>query len=223
MSDKFLKVAGKDPDGNVLGFLLDADGRAIILARADDAGAATLATAAKQDTAQSRLNVLATESRQIGLQSAADAVANGITSIKNNEGIRKIATALPAGTNNIGKVTPVSGNTELAAAESLVWDGIVTEKLSADIAVASSNILISVDNTCDKAVTVTFQHKIGSVYYDYYGADGEALSFVVGASAGKGVFGPIQGWPKFSGGRIVVTAAEAPTDAGVTIVSVREI
>jgi len=111
---------------------------------------------------------------------------------------------------------------ELHAAQALTWNGVLTEQTTADIAVTDKNILVNIKNNADKTLTVTFQHKVGSDYVEYRSAAGESLSFTIDADEHV-IFGPIQGFPRYSGGRIKVEAPDEPTDALTTLIQVQEV
>lgn len=113
-------------------------------------------------------------------------------------------------------------NAELLAAETLTWNGTDTEMETSDIAIPEGKeVLIRIDNGADKDLDVTFQHKIGTDYVYYYGADGELLTFNIPAIEDR-VFGVINGWPRWDNGRITVAAQEAPTAEDETTIEVRE-
>lgn len=119
--------------------------------------------------------------------------------------------------------TEAGKNVELLAAETLTWNGVLTTQNTADIDVPSGReVLVNINNESNEELTVTFFHKIGTDYVQYYGADGEALSFTIAATTHL-VFGPIQGFPRYAAGRITVTAGAAPTDTTETIIQVQEV
>jgi len=138
---------------------------------------------------------------------------------RDDEGKSRIANV-----NNDGdlKVQQTGSNDQLLAPETLTWNGDLTEQTTADINVTGKNIAVRIDNQADQALTVTFEHKNGTDYIDYYGADGNELTFDIPATTER-VFAPIQAFPKFDGGRIVVTASTAPTDTDTTIIEVLEV
>lgn len=154
---------------------------------------------------------------------------NNIKLVDNGDGTFSIgmqeinAGSIISAINDVKAVMQDINNVELHEAETLTWDGVLLTKNSADIDVTGKTaILLNIDNQSDQALTVTFFHKIGENYVKYYGGDGNALSFTVPAST-NGVFGPFQGFPKYSGGRIVLTAEAAPTDLGTTTIQVQEV
>ena len=124
--------------------------------------------------------------------------------------------------NNLN-VKHTGSNAELLAPETLTWNGTETEKETADIDVPDGKtIAVRIDNGADQQLTVTFEHKNGSDYIDYYGADGIELYFSIPANTHR-VFAPIQAFPRFDGGRIVVTADSAPTADDETTIEVQEV
>ena len=126
-----------------------------------------------------------------------------------------------------GKVTPevkLSGrNVSLLDAETLTWNGVLIEQNTADINIPSGKeVLVRIDNQANQTLTVTFQHKVGADYIDFKGADGSALTFDVSATTHE-IFGPIQVFPRYTAGRITVTASVAPTDTNTTVIQVQEV
>src|SRR6056297_1713709 len=120
-------------------------------------------------------------------------------------------------------VKQTGSNAELLAPETLTWNGTETEKETADIDVPDGKtIAVRIDNGADQQLTVTFEHKNGSDYIDYYGADGIELYFSIPANTHR-VFAPIQAFPRFDRGRIVVTADSAPTADDETTIEVQEV
>lgn len=119
--------------------------------------------------------------------------------------------------------TQLSGsNVELKAKTTITWDGI--DKINnVEIPVSSGDVLVHIDNKCDKDLTVTLEHEVeDSVWASYFMGDGTEISFTIPATV-SGVFGVFQKFPKFLGGRIVFTAAEEPTADGTTVVQVQEV
>ncbi len=115
-------------------------------------------------------------------------------------------------------------NEPLHSPDTITWDASATTKATEDIDVPTSKeVLVFIQNGADKDLTVTFEHVIDSSDYLYKGADGEALSFVIEAGDNE-VFGPIQGWPRYEGGKVVFTSSDgAPADTLETIVQVQEV
>lgn len=75
------------------------------------------------------------------------------------------------------------------------------------------------------AVTVSdvqFDNGYEETMASVYGLDGNALSLAVAAEAAK-AFEALLHFPRFLGGRITITAAEAPTDEKITTVHIREV
>ncbi len=74
---------------------------------------------------------------------------------------------------------------------------------SGDIPVpASPLVLIYAKNDTGEDATLILQNKMGEEYIDYIGADHEDALLLPDDTAR--VFGPVEGWPRFDGGRIVV-------------------
>lgn len=134
------------------------------------------------------------------------------------------STANPVPVN--GVVSLSGSNTELLSKTSITWNGI---KLTDNITVPSGTgkpILITIINAIDQAVdlTVTLEHQTeADVWIPYYQANGDILTWTILKNGGKGVFGIIQGFPRFLGGRIVLTGASAPTNTKITTVQVQEV
>ena len=81
-----------------------------------------------------------------------------------------------------------------------------------------------INNTADQELTVTLEHEVeANTFALYTDGAGTAISFKVAASTGEGVYGPFQKFPKYLGGRVVLTAGSAPTAAGTTTVQVQEV
>lgn len=100
-------------------------------------------------------------------------------------------------------------NTELHS-ETLTWDGTATALNTGDIPVLTSRaVVIFIDNhDVGQDVNLKFEHKVGELYADHHGGDGELFT-IDGIDGGdvptaRRVIGPIQGWPLFAGGRINV-------------------
>lgn len=125
------------------------------------------------------------------------------------------------GTFSFGNII-TSGNKQLHSPTTITWDGI--DKINnVEVPVSSGDVLVRIDNDCDKDLTVTLEHEVeDSVWVSYFMGDGTELSFNVAAGV-SGVFGVFQKFPKFLGGRIVLTAAEEPTANGTTVVQVQEV
>ncbi len=113
-------------------------------------------------------------------------------------------------------------NVELKAKTTITWDG-VDKTNNVEVPVSSGDVLICIDNNCDKDLVVTLEHKIeDGVWVSYFMGDGTEISFTIPATV-SGVFGVFQKFPKFLGGRIVFTATEEPTTGGTTVVRVQEV
>lgn len=125
------------------------------------------------------------------------------------------------GTFSFGNIT-TSGNKQLHSPTTITWDGI--DKINnVEVPVSSGDVLVRIDNDCDKDLTVTLEHEVeDGVWVSYFMGDGTEISFDVAAGV-SGVFGVFQKFPKFLGGRIVLTAAEEPTADGITVVQVQEV
>lgn len=114
-------------------------------------------------------------------------------------------------------------NTELKAKTTITWNGTDTTN-SVEIPPANGDVLIWINNTADQELTVTLEHEVeANTFAPYADGTGTAISFKVAASTGEGVYGPFQKFPKYLGGRVVLTAGSAPTDAGTTTVQVQEV
>lgn len=116
-----------------------------------------------------------------------------------------------------------SVNTELKAKTTIAWNGTDTTN-SVKISPADGDVLIWINNTADQELTVTLEHEVeANAFAPYADGTGTAISFKVAASTGEGVYGPFQKFPKYLGGRVVLTAGSAPTAAGTTTVQVQEV
>lgn len=117
----------------------------------------------------------------------------------------------------------INANTVLLTESVLTWNGTDVETNTADIAVpVSKAVLVRINNQSGKAVSVSFYHKVGEAYVAYAGADGEDLTFDIASGVHK-VFGPIQGWPRYGGGRIKFACLEAPVAAATITVQAQEV
>lgn len=133
--------------------------------------------------------------------------------IDQNDGTYALATA------DIGGFV----NTELKAKTTITWNGTDTTN-SVKISPADGDVLIWINNTADQELTVTLEHEVeANTFAPYADGTGTAVSFKVAASTGEGVYGPFQKFPKYLGGRVVLTAGSAPTAAGTTTVQVQEV
>lgn len=121
------------------------------------------------------------------------------------------------------KVELSDSNVELKAKTTITWDGIDTTN-NVEVPVADRDVLLYINNTADKELTVTLDIEVEeNVWVPYIAGDGTALSFKVAATTGKGVYGVFQKFPKYLGGRVVLTAGSAPTASGTTTVQVQEV
>ncbi len=94
--------------------------------------------------------------------------------------------------------------------QTLFWSGEEQEKDTGLIPIPQSlDILLRIENKTAEDLTVVFYHKVGDDYLKYRGADGEALSFEVSAGDGS-IYGPIQGFPRYDGGKVRFVANAAP-------------
>jgi hypothetical protein len=114
-------------------------------------------------------------------------------------------------------------NTQLLAPATITWDGTDTVNYVEVPVCNSDKIKLYVNNQSDKELTITFDDEVtDGVYASWYGGDNNVVSATIPASTARTI-GPYQGWPKFLGGRIVLTAGAVPTAAGTTVVEVREV
>lgn len=114
-------------------------------------------------------------------------------------------------------------NSELLTKQTITWNG--TDLTSnVEVPVATGDVLLYINNTADQELTVTLEFEVETdVWIPYIAGDGTAISFTVSATSGKGVFGVFQKFPKYLGGRVVLTAGSAPTADGITYVQVQEV
>lgn len=104
----------------------------------------------------------------------------------------------------------------------ITWNGIATSTF-VEIPVSNTDVLIYIDNTCDQEVTVTLEHKIKeNMWARYYNGNGSEIEFDVKAS-NSGVYGVFQKFPKFLGGRIILTTFNAPSSGGTTTIQVQSV
>ncbi len=142
--------------------------------------------------------------------------------IDQNDGTYALATADIGGSGSSGS-SGGSVNTELKAKTTITWNGTDTTN-SVEISPADGDVLIWINNTADQELTVTLEHEVeANTFAPYADGTGTAISFKVAASTGEGVYGPFQKFPKYLGGRVVLTAGSAPTAAGTTTVQVQEV
>lgn len=161
----------------------------------------------------------------------------------------QLSGSIPAGTNLMGKtgidqttdgttnrvvakisqtagenLVQLSGsNVELLAKTTITWDGTDTTN-NVEVSPASGDVLIWAKNTADQELTVTLEHEVEEgVFAPYMDGAGTAISFKIPASTGEGVYGVFQKFPKYLGGRVVLTAGSAPTANGTTTVQVQEV
>ena len=114
-------------------------------------------------------------------------------------------------------------NVELLAKTTITWDGTDTTN-NVEVSPASGDVLIWAKNTADQELTVTLEHEVEEgVFAPYMDGAGTAISFKIPASTGEGVYGVFQKFPKYLGGRVVLTAGSAPTANGTTTVQVQEV
>lgn len=73
----------------------------------------------------------------------------------------------------------------------------------------------------DEVDPVQFSGGTTDIYFPQYDSDGQELELTV-AGEQRRIFGPFDYFPRFLGGKITLTATEAPTDKDVTIVHVSE-
>lgn len=114
-------------------------------------------------------------------------------------------------------------NVELLAKTTITWNGIDTTN-NIEVSPASGDVLIWAKNTADQELTVTLEHEVEEgMFAPYMDVEGTAISFKIPANTGDGVFGVFQKFPKYLGGRVVLTAGSAPTASGTTSVQVQEV
>ena len=120
-------------------------------------------------------------------------------------------------------VQVTGSNVELLAKTTITWDGTDTTN-NVEVSPASGDVLIWAKNTADQELTVTLEHEVEEgVFAPYMDGAGTAISFKIPASTGEGVYGVFQKFPKYLGGRVVLTAGSAPTASGTTSVQVQEV
>ena len=160
-----------------------------------------------------------------------DIATNAVSLSAGSQLVGKIVPAFPDGTEMFTRVMPgnvaiASRNFALVAATEIIWDG---SKLTDNVVVPpgyGGPVLVTIINGDDQSqdLVVTIEHEVSDgVWLPYAGADGTALTWTVLKNGGKGVYGPIQGWPRFVGGRVVLTAANAPLDTKTTSIQVQEV
>lgn len=123
--------------------------------------------------------------------------------------------------------TEIGLNNPLVKQATITWNG---EKLADNVLVPIGNnrpVMIVVDNSGNDSqdTTMTLEYLMpygSSVYAAANVAAGTAISIAVTKSTCK-AFGPFEGFPLFSGGKVVLTAASAPADTKTSIVSVYEL
>ncbi len=117
-------------------------------------------------------------------------------------------------------------NVELMQEATVNWDGSKqTDSVHVPLG-SGKEVLITIINSSGQLVPVdvTLEHEVASgVYIPYMDAAGDPVTWTVAASGGKGVFGVIQGFPRFMGGRVVLTGTSAPTNGETTSVQVQEV
>jgi len=162
----------------------------------------------------------------------AESLETGLTLINGNiESVKSVlgeVDADPAANTLLERLKKIgtilmSKNTELKAKTPIVWDGSKTTD-SIEIPLGQGGLVhVYVENGADQDVTVSLEHEVeSSVWIPYAGADG-ALAWKVIKNTGKGVYGPIQGWPRYIKGRVVLTAVMPPTNALITYIQVQEV
>lgn len=122
------------------------------------------------------------------------------------------------------RIAPVNG---LIFEERLAYGGENDTVETEDIDPAGNKIIVVVENSTDKELTVTFQHRIDEgIYVDWYNSEGNLMSFTISASGTTGAsqaIGPLEGWLKFMGGKLVIKADTNPDAAAEVDVTVQEI
>lgn len=74
----------------------------------------------------------------------------------------------------------------------------------------------------DAVEPVQFSGGTTDIYFPQYDSEGQELALTVTGEQRR-IFGPFDYFPRFLGGKITLTASEAPTDKDVTVVQVQEI
>ena len=119
-----------------------------------------------------------------------------------------------------------AGNAELLERTAVNWDGTKESDYVVVPLGSGREVLITVINSALQlvAIDVTLEHEVApGEYISYMDAAGNPVKWTVAASGGKGVFGVIQGFPMFRGGRVVLTGTSAPTNGETTSVQVQEV
>ncbi len=93
----------------------------------------------------------ATSAKQDTNKSAIDAVATLLTSMKNTDGIKKIVDALPAGTNNIGKIDVANSVLPTGASTSAKQNEITSAIV--DLGILLENVGNAITNNQDETTT----------------------------------------------------------------------
>jgi len=135
-----------------------------------------------------------------------------ITSIVNTNGIKKI-------TDNVN-INVKSLNQELLAETTITWDGIkLTDNI--EVPLTNNSILITINNNQAQSLVVTFETNT-NIWTKWYDGTGTEISFICPANSHI-TFGPIQYFPKYLGGRLILTAGTAPINLSETSIQIQEV
>ena len=165
----------------------------------------------KTDTSNTSLSSISTK---LDTLSVLNTLSSLITSIKNSDGIKKIV-------DNVN-INVKSLNQELLAETTVIWDGVkLTDNI--EIPLTNNSILITINNNQAQSLVVTFENEIiTDIWSKWYDGTGTEISFICPANSHI-TFGPIQYFPKYLGGRLILTAGTAPINLSDTSIQIQEV
>ena len=165
----------------------------------------------KTDTSNTSLSSISTK---LDTLSVLNTLSSLITSIKNSDGIKKIV-------DNVN-INVKSLNQELLAETTVIWDGVkLTDNI--EIPLTNNSILITINNNQAQSLVVTFENEIiTDIWSKWYDGTGTEVKFTCPANSYI-TFGAFQCFPKFLGGRIVLTASSIPANLSQTSVQIQEV
>lgn len=120
--------------------------------------------------------------------------------------------------------TRITSINKLITEERLVFGEGDTEVISENIDPAGNEVILAVSNSSGESVDVILQHRTDEgIYHDWHDSNGVQVSFTV-ADTESLSFGPLSGWLKFWGGRVIIDAgASAPGDGSEVDIIVQEV
>jgi len=175
-------------------------------------------TNTKLDTANTKIETsntnLSSISTKLDTLSVLNTLNTLLTSIKDTNGIKKI-------TDNVN-INVKTLNQELLSETTVIWDGVkLTDNI--EVPLTNNSILITINNNQAQLLVVTFENEIiTDTWSKWYDGTGTEVKFTCPANSYI-TFGAFQCFPKFLGGRIVLTASSIPANLSQTSVQIQEV